>query len=58
MNVILCVDDDYGVMFNNRRQSQDTKVREFIINLCEGYTLWMSPYSVNQFPKLNNINVR
>lgn len=58
MIVILCVDDNNGLMFNNRRQSRDRTVTEKIIDIADG-TLWMNHYSYPLFEKAANprINV-
>ena len=40
MKVIVCVDDKGGVMFNHRRQSQDRVLRERILGMTAGQTLW------------------
>ena len=59
MNFIFCVDDNYGMMFNSRRQSKDIKVINNILNFSKDYTLNIDPYSLDQFSKFNleNINV-
>lgn len=49
MIVIVCVDDNKGMMFHNRRQSQDRLLRDHIISFTEPHNLWMSVYSVKQF---------
>ena len=49
MILIVCVDDNNGMMFNKRRQSQDRLVREQIINETKGARLWMNHYSYKQF---------
>ena len=49
MKLIICVDDNFGMMFNKRRQSQDRTLREKLIELCENSVLWMNEYSSNQF---------
>lgn len=49
MILIACIDDDYGMMFNGRRQSQDCLLRQRIIKLVDGAPLWMSHYSASQF---------
>lgn len=43
MKIIACVDDQMGLMFNQRRQSQDRIVRERIKALNE--TIYMNEYS-------------
>lgn len=54
MNLIVCLDDKNGMMFNKRRQSQDRKLRERILALTEGSKLWMSSYTAKQFTEGGN----
>ncbi len=49
MNVIVCIDDEYGMLFNLRRQSRDRLLRERILMLTKGKKLWMNLYSAKQF---------
>lgn len=49
MNVIICMDDDGGILFNRRRQSQDSALRAHVAELTAGRTLWMNAYSARQF---------
>lgn len=49
MKIILALDDDNGMMFNRRRQSQDIAVREKIKGLTKGGKLWLNDYSGRQF---------
>ncbi|MCR4943962.1 MAG: ribonuclease Z [Clostridium sp.] len=49
MIVIVCLDNNNGMMFNNRRQSQDRILREHILNLTKGSKLYMNSYSYKQF---------
>lgn len=49
MKIIVCVDTKQGMMFNNRRQSQDSALRARILALVTDSTLWMSSYSSKQF---------
>lgn len=49
MTLILCVDDRGGLSFNGRRQSQDRRVREDLLAMAAGGTLWMDGYSRRQF---------
>ena len=51
MIIIVCIDNKYGMMFHNRRQSQDREVRADILRLIGEKTLYMSPYSAKQFSK-------
>lgn len=49
MNIIICLDDKNGMMFNKRRQSQDSVLRSRVLDMSSGSSLWMSPYSAKQF---------
>ena len=49
MNVIAVVDDGYGLMFNNRRQSRDSELVSRIINNLCGSKLYISEYSQSLF---------
>ena len=49
MNLLVCLDDDNGMMFNNRRQSKDYIVRKRILELVGDDSIWMSEYSLEQF---------
>lgn len=50
MILIAVVDDNYGMMFNKRRQSQDRILRERILELIiPGRCLWMNSYTKKQF---------
>lgn len=49
MILITCVDDNGGMMFNHRRQSQDRVLRGKIIELTKGKKLLMNDYSSKQF---------
>lgn len=57
MILIACVDDYFGMLFNNRRQSQDRLLRERILQLTTGNRLWMNQYSAKQFEPMPQINV-
>ncbi len=49
MYYIFCIDERGGRMFLRRRQSQDRALRERVLSLTAGHTLWMSNYSAEQF---------
>ena len=58
MILMACVDDNLGMAFNRRRQSQDRVLRRKLLDRAAGKPLWMSPYSARQFEPLpNNIQV-
>lgn len=52
MKIILALDDDNGMMFNKRRQSQDIAVREKIAEIIGENKLWMNSYSRKQFREM------
>ncbi len=45
MKVIVCVDDNNGMMFNNRRQSRDRILIEDVLSSIKGGRLFIAPYS-------------
>lgn len=49
MILIACVDDNLGMLFNNRRQSMDRVLRSRLLERCKGCNLWMNAYSRGQF---------
>ena len=51
VNIIACVDDRMGLLFNNRRQSQDKEVIRKINEIVGKQTLWIHPYSKTLFPE-------
>ena len=55
MIIISCVDDDMGMMFNHRRQSQDRVLRERVLEATKGKKLWMNHYSAKQFSEIKTI---
>ena len=56
MIVLAAVDDNNGMMFNKRRQSQDRVLRDYILNLTRESRLWMNDYTGKQFNNNNNNN--
>lgn len=61
MNVIICIDNNGGMLFNYRRQSKDRFVQEDIIQLIGNHRLWMNQFTKNQFlnvsTNIHQINV-
>lgn len=49
MKLIVCVDENNGMLFNNRRQSRDRIVIQSIIKLVQNKKLWINSYSENLF---------
>ena len=57
MIAIICVDDNLGMMFNNRRQSQDKILRERIKEISKNSKLLMNSYSIKQFSEEDKENI-
>ena len=55
--MFVCVDDNFGVGFNNRRQSRDSAIILKMVEMAEGNKLYMNEYSAKLFNKYNNIVV-
>lgn len=55
MNIILCVDKKGGMMFNNRRQSQDKTLVSKIIEIASSTRLLTSEYSASLFCEYDNV---
>ena len=49
MNLIVCLDNKNGMLFNKRRQSSDRVVCRKILSAMNGKTLWMNGYSRKLF---------
>ena len=57
MNLIVCLDDRNGMMFNGRRLSRDRILREYLLELSGG-KLWMNAFSAGQFEKKDGLEIR
>ena len=51
MKLIVCLDDNNGMMFNKRRQSRDRVLIENMIELCKDEKLYTNECSVSLFPE-------
>ncbi len=51
MKLIVCLDDNNGMMFNNRRQSRDKILIADMLELCKGELLYVNSYSSKLFPE-------
>lgn len=49
MIIIVCVDDNNGMLFHNRRQSRDSILYQHIMKIVEGKKLLMNSYSEKLF---------
>lgn len=52
MNLIVCLDDENGMLFNKRRQSTDRHLRSHLLTFVGERTLWMSTQTASQFSDL------
>lgn len=57
MIVIYCIDDNFGMMFNLRRQSQDKYLREHLLQISKDGVLKMNSYSFKQFSDHDTKNI-
>lgn len=57
MIVIVCLDENGGMMFHNRRQSQDKAVTERIREICKGKRLWMNAYSGKLYGSMEDVDI-
>lgn len=57
MEIIACVDDNYGLMFNKRRQSRDRIVTDHILRDSSGHLLYMAEYSVQLFTEADQSRI-
>lgn len=53
MNVIVCIEDSFGMMFNNRRLSRDQILIEHVLNIVGNKQIWINSYSKILFPESN-----
>lgn len=58
MNIIVCLDDKNGMMFNNRRQSQDKSLRQDIRKFIQNKNLFMNNYSYKLYKDIDNGNIK
>lgn len=54
MRIFICLDDNKGMLFNNRRQSRDKAVTEDIINSIKDEKLLISSFSSKLFSELSD----
>lgn len=58
MHVMLCLDDKDGMLFHQRRQSQDRVLRRYMLDLCGTHGLWLNAYSAGQFAEQERARLR
>lgn len=57
MKLILCLDDNNGMMFNKRRQSQDKNLRLSIKDTVKDHLLYMNNYSYKLYNDIDDGNI-
>lgn len=57
MKIIVCVDKSNGMLFNNRRQSQDSVLREKIFSIIGEKKLFLNEYTAKQFENKDKLNI-
>lgn len=57
MIAIVCVDDDDGILFHQRRVSRDRILNQWILDATGGRKFWMRAYSKELFGDAGNIVV-
>ena len=58
MKVILCIDNDGGMMFNKRRLSRDRILYEKITELTKESILWLNSYSYPLFDGFDTRHIK
>lgn len=58
MNIIICLDDNNGMMFNKRRQSQDRILRADLKEFIKDKDLYMNNYSYKLYNDIDNGNIK
>ena len=53
MKMIICVDDQNGMLFNKRRLSSDLILNQRILQLAKNNKLWMNAYTAQLFGQLD-----
>jgi hypothetical protein len=58
MILIICTDDNKGMLFHLRRQSQDRILRDDIRKLTADGRIWMDAYSAKQFQDVDGMRIQ
>lgn len=58
MNIIICIDDNNGMLFGDRRQSRDVALCERVLEVSRGSILRMNKYSYELFENLSAANIK
>lgn len=55
MKIFITVDNNNGMLFNKRRQSQDIELRNYILKETNSKLLYLNEYTFKQFKDMENI---
>ena len=58
MIILLCLDEKNGMMFHNRRQSQDRGLRSYIREMTLGANVYMNQYTKKLYQEFPDAMVR
>lgn len=57
MKIAICVDKSGGILFNNRRLSQDSVLRQKLLELVGEDKLYLNNYSAKQFESTKKLEI-
>ena len=57
MILIVCIDENNGMLFNNRRQSRDKILLSRILEIAKDEKLWITKFSRDMFDIIENKNI-
>ena len=57
MKIVVCIDKSNGMLFNGRRQSQDSVLREKLLGLIGENKLFVNAYTAKQFEDTRQLQV-
>ena len=57
MKIVICLDDDFGMMFGGRRQSRDKVLCEKAISLAENGKFYINSFSEKLFADFSGVTV-
>ena len=57
MKIAICIDKSGGILFNNRRLSQDSVLREQLLEIVGSDKLYLNEYSAKQFEDKSKLEI-
>lgn len=52
---IVCIENNYGMLFNKRRVSKDSELMKWLINYTQSHALWYNSYSEKLFEDVEKV---